>query len=255
MSLDRPRPIGSLDNRLSFAEVRRALFRTTEGFFLFFGMFFGGIPLVIASVFVAGAVRDARLLHEGQPAVGKVVAKHIHSDDDGTSYRIYYEYVTSEGRTFGDSFSASSREYYSLREGDALAVRYEASNPLRSAVVDHGGVPLRWVLPFLSLFILVGGALFVVGARRLRRRLRVYRSGLPAWGKNLGIREDPSMRVNGRPCRVLEFEYVDLQGATRVCRSSYLSADMIARLENLDPVPVVYVPDRPDEADLDLDRL
>jgi hypothetical protein len=63
------------------------------------------------------------------------------------------------------------------------------------------------------------------------------------------------MKVNDRPCRVLEFEYIDLQGRAHVCRSSYLSEKLIARLEGLATVPVVYLPERSDEADLDLDRL
>jgi hypothetical protein len=249
------RIVGSLDNRLTFAEVRRALFRTTEGFFLLFGTVFGGIPLLIAAALVFGAVREARLLREGEPAMGKVIAKRVSSDSDSTSYRVFYEYVAADGRTYGGDFYADRREYYSLNEGDRLSIRYSAKDPFDAVVVGHRGIPLVWVLPFLSLFIVVGGALFFVGARRLRRRLRVYGSGLPAWGKNLGIRDDPSMRVNGRACQVLEFEYVDLTGHTRVCRSSYLSAKTISRLEGLGTVPVVYLPDRADEADLDLDRL
>jgi hypothetical protein len=75
------------------------------------------------------------------------------------------------------------------------------------------------------------------------------------WGKSLGIREDPSMRVNNRPCRVLEFEFVDLAGRTHVCRSAYLDAKTILRLDGLETVPVVYLPDHPERADLDLDRL
>jgi hypothetical protein len=53
----------------------------------------------------------------------------------------------------------------------------------------------------------------------------------------------------------LEFEYVDFTGRTHVCRSAYLDEKTIRRLEGLETVPVVYLPDRPAEADLDLERL
>jgi hypothetical protein len=177
--LPAPRIDGAFDNRLTFAEVRRSLFRTKDGFLLFFGTFFGGIPLVIAVSSVAAAL--------------------------------------------------------ALPAGD--------------------GPPLWAVLPFLSLFIVIGGSLFVVGLRGLRRRLKVLGAGLQVWGKNLGVREDASMRVNERPCRLLAFEYVDFRGQTHVGRSSYLSDETIARLEGLETVPIVYLAERPGDADLDLDRL
>jgi hypothetical protein len=178
-----PRIDGAFDNRLTLAEVRRALFRTKDGFLLFFGMFFGGIPLGMAVLIVAMA------LGWPQPQ----------------------------------------------RNGEA--------------------VPIGWVLPFLSVFIAVGGSLAFVGIRGLRRRLKILRAGLQVWGKNLGVREDPSMTVNDRPCRLVAFEYVDFTGQTHVGQSSYLSDETIARLEGLETVPVVYLAQRPEDADLDLDRL
>jgi hypothetical protein len=229
-------------NRLTLAEVRRALFRTTEGFFLLFGTLFGGIPLVIASVFTVVAARDAQLRREGEAAVGTVVAKHVSSDSDSTSYRVYYEFVAADGRTYGSDFSAGKREYYALNKGDRLDVRYSAADPFKVTVVDHGGIPLVWVLPFLSIFVVVGGTFFVLGGRRLKRRIKLYASGLQIWGKALGIREDDSMRVNDQPCRVLEFEYIDLMGRVHTCRSAFLSGKTIAALEGRATVPVVYTP-------------
>jgi hypothetical protein len=246
---------GGAGNRLTFAEVRRALFRTTEGFFIFFGLFFGGIPAVIGAVFAVMTVKEAALERQGRPATATIVAKHVSSDDDGTSFRVYYEYVAANGRTYGGDYSSDRRDYYSKEKGDRIEIRYSSEDPLESVVVGRRSIPTFWVLPLLSIFIIIGGAFLVVGVRKLRRRLQIYGSGLQVWGKNLGIREDPSMRVNDRPCRVLEFEYVDFMGQTHVCRSAYLDQRTIARLEGKDPVPVVYLADRPEAADLDLDRL
>jgi hypothetical protein len=250
-----PRIDAGLPNRLTFAEVRRTLFRTKEGFFLFFGSLFGGIPAVIAVVMLVVAAKEARLIREGEVATGRVVARHISSSSKSTSYRVFYEFVATDGRTYGGDFSADRQEYYSLEEGSRLEIRYARQDPFDSAVVGHHAVPIQWVLPFLGIFIVTGSVFFVIGARGLRRRLRVLGKGLQVWGKNLGIREDPSMKVNNQPCRLLEFEYVDLTGRTLVGRSAYLSEKTIARLEGLDTVPIVYLADSPEDADLDLDRL
>jgi hypothetical protein len=250
-----PIAYGGAGNRLTFAEVRRALFRTTEGFFIFFGVFFGGIPAVMGAVLAVVTVKEVALERQGRPATATIVSKQISSHDDGTSYRVYYEYVAANGRTYGGDYSSDRRDYYSREKGDRFEIRYSREDPFESVVVGRRSIPIFFVFPFLSIFIIVGGALLVVGVRKLRRRLQIYGSGLEVWGKSLGIREDPSMRVNGRPCRVLEFEYVDFMGQTHVGRSAYLDQKTIARLEGKDPVPIVYLADRPEAADLDLDRL
>ncbi len=250
-----PAAYGGADNRLTFAEVRRALFRTTEGFFIFFGAFFGGIPAVMAVVFGVVLVNEATLERHGLPATARVVAKSVSSDSDSTSYRVHYEFEAADGQTYGGEYSSDQRDYYSRQKGDLIQIRYAAQDPLRSVVVGRRGIPPLLVFPFLSIFILIGGALFVTGVRKLKQRLRVYGSGLQVWGKNLGIEDDPSMTVNGRPCRVLKFEYVDFTGQTRVGTSAYLDQKTIDRLTGVDPVPVVYLADRLEAADLDLDRL
>jgi hypothetical protein len=243
------------DNRLTGAEVRRALFRTKDGFFLLFGLLFGGIPTVIAVVFGTIAVREARLEESGRHATATVVGKRVISGKNSSTYRIDYEYAGPDGHAYPGSYSTSHADYASRRNGDPVDVAFAPDEPSRSIALGHRSVPIQWVLPFLGVFVAVGGVFLAIGGRGLNRRLRLYGKGIEVWGKSLGVREDPSMRVNNRPCKVLEFEYVDLSGQTHVCRSAYLDEKTIRRLEGLETVPVVYVPDRPDDADLNLDQL
>jgi len=242
-------------NRLTAREVRTAFFRTKHGFFLLFGAAFGGIPAIIAVLMSISAARHSALLREGAPARAVVVAKEISSSDDSTSYYIYYEFAAADGKTYGGHYSTDNRDYYSKEKGDRFDVRYSREDPFDVAVVGHSPIPIKFVIPFLSIFILVGGTLFVIGARGMWRQFQVFGRGEPVWGKSLGVQSDSSMLVNGRPCRYLEFQYVDAQGFTHRGRSSYLSEKMEALLEGRDTVPVVYSPDNPDQADLDLDRL
>jgi hypothetical protein len=200
-------------------------------------------------------LHEAKLLREGTPATALIVAKHVSIGDKSTSYRIYYEFTAADGKKYGDNYSADREEYYGTEEGGHLEVRYAADDPFDSMVVGRGNDFSWWVFLFLSVFVLVGGTFLFFGIRGLRRRLQLYGTGLTAWGRNLGIQTDYSMKVNGRPVRVLEFEYADLTGQKHVCRSSYLSDKWIERLEKVESIPVVYMPDRPEAADLDLDAL
>jgi hypothetical protein len=251
----RPQEFSGSGNRLTFSEVRRAFFRTKEGFFVLFGTIFAGIPLVIGGVFCTIMLHEAKLLREGTPATATIVAKRVSSGDKSTTYRIYYEFKAADGKKYGDDYSTDRKEYYAAEEGGHLEVRYAADDPFDSVVVGKGSDFFWWVFLFLAVFILVGGTFLFFGIRGLRRRLKLYGAGLTAWGKNLGIQTDYSMKVNGRPCRVLEFEYTDMMGQKHVCRSAYLSDKTIKRLEGMESVPVVYLPDRPEAADLDLDAL
>ena len=243
------------DNRLTRAEVRRALFRTKDGFFLLFGLLFGGIPTVMAVVFGTIAVREARLEESGRHAMATVVNKRVISGKNSSTYRVYYEYAGLDGHAYQGSYSTSRQDYAARGTGDPVDVVFAPDDPSRSLATGHRSVPVQWVLPFLGIFVVVGGVFLAIGGRGLRRRLMLYGKGIEVWGKSHGVREDPSMRVNNRPCRVLEFEYVDLSGQTHVCRSAYLDDKTIQRLEGLETVPVVYMPDRPDDADLNLDQL
>ena len=242
-------------NRLTLREVRWAFFRTKEGFFILFGSLFGGIPTVIAVVLLVTAVHERGLLQDGAPATATIMAKRISSDSDSTTYRLFYEFVAADGRTYGGDYSVDNREFYSKNQGDRFEIRYSRENPFNVAVVGHQAVPMGFIFPFLSIFMIIGGAFLFFGIRGILRHLRVYKSGLEIWGKNLGIQEDPSMKVNGRACRVLEFEFTDMMGQLHRCRSSYLNEKLISRLEAMAAVPIVYLQDRPDEADLNLDRL
>ncbi|RPI78732.1 MAG: DUF3592 domain-containing protein [Desulfobacteraceae bacterium] len=251
----RPYEFSGTGNRLTFGEVRRAFFRTKEGFFVIFGLFFGGIPLIIGGVFLSIVLHEAKLLREGMPAQATIVGKHVSSSDKSTTYRIYYEFTAADGKKYGDDYSTDRKEYYTAEEGGHLEVRYAKDAPFDSAVAGRGSDFSWWVFLFLSVFVAIGGTFLFFGIRGLHRRLRLYGKGLTAWGKNLGIQTDYSMKVNGRPCRVLEFEYTDWTGQKHVCRSAYLSDKTIKHLESMQSVPVVYLPDRPEAADLDLEAL
>lgn len=241
-------------NRLTGREIRAALFRTKDGFFLLFGSLFGGIPLIVGVAMFVSMQREADLLENGRHATASVVSKHISSDNDSTSYYIVYEFVAADGKSYGGQKSVNNREYYGMEKGAQFEIRYAADDPFRVAIPGITGIP-KWVFALLSIFVIVGGTFLFFGLRGLSRRLRTYGSGLAVWGKNRGIQADPSMKVNGRPCRYLEFEYTDMTGQTFTCRSGYLSQEMISKIEAMETVPVVYLPDHPAEADLDLDRL
>jgi hypothetical protein len=249
-----PEEYGS-GNRLTFGEVRRAFLRTKEGFFVLFGTIFAGIPLVIGVVFCTIMLHEASLLRNGTPATATIIAKRVSSGDKSTTYRLYYEFTAADGKTYGNDYSVDRKEYYSAEEGGHVEIRYAAADPFDSAVVGRQSDFSWLVFLFLSVFVIVGGTFLFFGIRGLRRRLKLYASGLTTWGKNLGIQTDYSMKVNGRPCRVLEFEYTDMTGQKHVCRSAYLSDKMIQRLEGLESVPVVYLPERPEAADLDIEAL
>jgi hypothetical protein len=113
---------------------------------------------------------------------------------------------------------------------------------------------LGWLL-FIALFIAVGGASFVFGVRGLRRKLKLFGKGIATLGKNLGIRFDHTMQVNNEPSRYLQFEFIDFQGNTHNGNSSYLNEKQIQLLQNMINVPIVYLPDAPDTADLDFERI
>lgn len=241
-------------NRLTGKEIIAAMFKTLHGFLLFFGALFAGIPLIIAIAFGTVAWREHKVLNEGRHATATIVAKNIDSDSDSTSYYLVYEFVAADGKKYGGRKGVASRYYYSVEQGGSLEIRYDPADPFSVAVPGMSTTPI-WVLGFLSIFLVVGGVIFTIGFRGVRKKLALYGSGMQAWGTPRGIREDPSVRVNNRPCQYLEFEFTDYQGQMHVCKSCFVNDSMIAKLEQMQTVPVVYLPERPDEADLDLDRM
>jgi hypothetical protein len=114
-----------------------------------------------------------------------------------------------------------------------------------------GGIPL-----IMAPFVAIGGVLIVFGLRGLRRKLKLlFGKGMATLGKNLGIQFDYSTQVNNQPCPYLQFEFVDLQGNKHNCRNSYRNEKQIQLLKDKIEVPIVYLPDIPDAADLDFEKI
>jgi len=83
----------------------------------------------------------------------------------------------------------------------------------------------------------------------------LFGKGMATLGKNLGIQFDYSMQVNNQPCPYLQFEFVDFQSNKHDCRSSYLNEKQIQQLRDKAAVPIVYLQDTPDTADLDFEKI
>jgi hypothetical protein len=245
------------DNHLTLREFKIALFGTKHGFLLLFGLFFGGVSAAFGIHYGIKSFDEHRILQSGSPTMASIVEKRMRSDsgEHGMHYSYYmtYEFRTADRHPYRNEISVSGQTYNETNEGDRISIYYDPKDPSKIAVPGETTNP--WLLPLLALFTAIGGTAFVAGVRGVRRKLKLFGRGMATLGKNLGIRFDYSMQVNNEPSTYLQFEYVDFQGAKRECRSSYLNEKQSRLLKDMSEVPVVYLPEAPDSADLDFDKI
>ncbi len=152
-----------------------------------------GIATLFGTLFLAGGGllaaggwgawdRDSRLLAEGRRTQAVVVALDDIRDVLGdSSHLVRYRFNTPDGRVIEKQRHLRAADWKALRVGAPLEVVYDAADPAQGFPLPGGGVgspAAAWLaLGAGGTLAAGGGALLVVVAHRLFRRVRQRSAG------------------------------------------------------------------------------
>ena len=175
-------------------------------------------------------------------APGRVtsVEKTSASENRQLIHANYYEYSVAGTLLRGVSYSTGR----AVDNGDRVTVEYTAAHPERSRIAGMrqkmfgAGVTFVVIFPFIGLLL----ALFAMayGARRAR----LLRDGIFGTG-TLKSKRATNSRVNNRMVFELTFEFVARDGRTHQAKAR---TSMPERLEDERQEPLLYDPDKPEDA-------
>lgn len=151
-----------------------------------------------------------------------------------------YEFSVAGSTLHGTSYSDGE----SKSIGDEVTIEYDADHPERSRIEGMRRAQFGAGVAFVLLFPFIGAVFVVFAMRTGLRRNRLLRHGILAEGKLTG-RERTNVVVNGHPVWALTFEFTARDG--RRHQATARTADP-ARLEDEAQEPLLYDPDRPENA-------
>lgn len=158
--------------------------------------------------------------------------------------RVHVSYV-HEGRTHrGELRTVDGRVLDEARSGAPLAVEVVPGSPglvrPAGALVSYVG---RWGL-LLPALLMASLGLAAGGGLRLLRQVQTFRTGELAWARVTSVVQDGSRTVNRSHPYVVRWEF-DVEGRTYTGKLSTLTLPDLQTLLSDGPVPVLYLPGRP----------
>lgn len=215
----------------------------------------GPIFLVIGLVFGANALALAGRAERADGTVVEVVARTT-SNSDGTRSTSWYPTVAFEAGEKTVRFVSSVGFGPSRYEvGDTVPVAYDPDHPSDAKIATFGGL---YLFPLLFgglglVFTAVGIPLAVSGFRKRRTRSRLLRSGSEAWGEIVDIGPDFGVRINRQHPYVVRATWRNpFTGLEHTATSDYIMRDPGPELAGHTHVRVLYDPEKPDDAIIDL---
>ncbi len=239
-----PRPLKQLPGLRYGAAVPRQLIILL----LFFGVFFLLVPLSIMR-------SDPKLrLATGQAATApaQVIAVADADDDRSRGRRITYEFTPPQGVPHrGSAVAGRNSPYYSIKEGEALPVRYLPSDPGVNAIGDGGKdqPPLFFFAIFPLFFLVMFGAVFMPQLREVRRARKAFRQGRLVRGSVVYVRKRQSGNWSNQLSTASYDVFVAYQAEGRAsegrawCNNEWLLHHLAPGTE----VHLAYLPDRPEQ--------
>jgi hypothetical protein len=221
---------------------------------LFFVSFFLIIPLSIMNTDPA-----MRLATGPTDTVqGQVVSVSSASACRGAaSHRVVYTFASKAGRQYrGSALLCEESPYYSVKEGDAVEVRYLRSDPTLSALPGTGGnqePPLFIFLIFPLFFLAFFGAMFWPPIGEVLRARRLFKKGRLATGKVVFIRRRSNFLWPGMPGSSSSLIFIGIRTSSGVEREVVASCYNDWLMNQLAPgatVRVAYTDDKADKVAL-----
>jgi len=221
-----------------------------------FWVLFGTIVLAAGLVFTVVGVgmgwRELRFASDSVAAEGTVLERTIvradASENQSTEYRVSYRFTTDAGLVVEGSATIPLDQWELLVEQGPIAVEHLADDPTVNRVAGGENLVLLVVFALVSAIALVVGLTILFRQlRRLRWEQRLWRIGLVAEARPLGI-EQSRVTFNRRPLWHLLYEFTDPAGRLHTGRSGYLSLEDAQRWQAGGRGAVRYDPDAPDQS-------
>jgi hypothetical protein len=238
LQVEPPRRLESLPGlRLRGAIPRAAIILP-----LFFVGFFLFIPLSIMNA--DPAMRLA--MGPSESTQGRVVLNTSASACRGeASHHVTYAFSAKSGGEYrGAATLCDQSPYYSVREGEAIEVRYLKSDPVVNALPSEGanqGPPFVLFL-FMPLFILViFGSLFWPQIREVLRARRLFKKGQLATGKVIFVKRRSNSIWPGMPFNSGSEVYIEFQTSADAKREAVASCNNDWLITQLVPGARVHI--------------
>ena len=169
--------------------------------FLGIGIFIGVIAIIVSA---AISSQRNRVMRDAIPVTAVIVDIRPWHDDS----RVYIEYEV-DGEVFTAQLNWSSSRMY---VGQSIEIYVSRHNPRQ--FVSTGMMPWLPVM-IISIFPIVfggiGAGFLIHHARNKKRHRWLLEFGTPVWANVLGLDDNWSIRVNGRPATVLVASYGNMR--------------------------------------------
>ncbi|MCI0634542.1 MAG: DUF3592 domain-containing protein, partial [Actinobacteria bacterium] len=207
-------------------------------------------------MFVVTGIRDTsrerEYQEEGQPVTAVVVSKSIRratrDGNSSTRYEIAYRFTTEDGRTMEGVDAVDVEEWERLEPGRPFRITYLPGAPASSRAEGSDTMASSLIATGLgSTFALVGGVIFLVSARRVRREWRLLREGQSGQGTVTAI-EPTNVSINRRRQWRIRYRYQDHLGRVHAGTSGPVSPTAVEAIAVGDPVDIRFDRAYPEES-------
>lgn len=225
------------------AGIRRALFFSAP--LAWIGVIFTLFGCVMLAVFASASdFRSAFVFSDSDPrTTGELIARHAtHSSANKRRIHEYVYHYQVDGRRYeGRSFDTDN----GAAAGAAVTVQYAARDPASSRLEGMGLAPFGMHVALLvAVFPAIGLGMLYFAVRRYRKYSYLVQHGVLTTGKV--VRKEPTnTKINQQTVYRVFFQYKSGDG---VLREAWVSTHQTDRLGDERQEPLVYDPERPDEA-------
>jgi hypothetical protein len=209
-----------------------------------FGAFFfcAGLGLLVTGI--SEALRERRFEKSGvvvnAVVVGKSLTRASRDGNTSTKYEIAYRFFAEDGRPIEGVDVVDVEEWERLEAGRPFTVTYLPGAPDASRAAGSGGIAGPLIMTGIAIvFVFVGGTLSVVTGRDLVRTWRMLRTGQPARGTVIAIRET-NVTVNRQRQWEIRYRYQDHVGRTHEGTSGSVSPHEAHALTEGDAIDVRF---------------
>jgi hypothetical protein len=223
--------------------IKRAIFFSAP--LTWIGVLFALFGTVMLVLFASASdFKSPFVFSNADPRVeGQLIARNPTraSSNKRRIYEYVYQYQVDSGKYEGRSFDTD----IGVAEGNAVTVQYVARDPATSRLEGMGLAPFGMeVALMVAIFPGIGLLMLYFALRRYRRYSYLVQHGVLTTGKV--VRKEPtSTRINGHTVYSVFYRYKSRDGVLREARISTHETD---KLGDEEQEPLVYDPDRPDEA-------
>jgi len=168
------------------------------------------------------------------------------------SHRLVYAFSSKTGREYrGAALLCEESSYYSVKEGDAIEVKYLRSDPTLSRLASEGGSepPPFAVFFFMPVFFLaIFGVMFWPPIGEVFKARRLFKSGRIATGRVIFVKKRPNFLWPGMPGSSVSVIFVELRSSSGVAREVTASCNNDWLTNQLLPGATVHVAYADDKA-------